>query len=238
MWCVLLCIASALAGAPTASDASATLPAQASDVDDTISPVWSGGTRDQIYGIVDLESEVKALGTTIGDLHLLSAELNWGHLTTTPAQGRQGVETNSFSNSSLTVTRERVLDAELIDSVESLEDTSSYDLSNPNERARLCTRLPGQRGNALELHTWTPHAANHGDNDIDRRGDTPSVLMAEGEASRTAMVSLQPGESVTLVSFADSSSKRRAQRRLEVRREARTLTVTEGDASSKVCLEY
>jgi hypothetical protein len=89
----------------------------------------------------------------------------------------------------------------------------------------------------LDLKTWTQHSQQLGENDLDRRGESPSILMADGTTTRTALIALEPGESVTLVELSDPSS-RRAHRRLQVQRRERTLTLTEGTAISKVCLDY
>ena len=233
---VLLVAVSAFADVPVTSDEITAPPIDAPELAET--PVWSGGSRDRIFGIVGVEGAVRQLGSSISDVHLLSAELDWGDFATTPAKGPKGIETSSFSHSSLTVTRQRVADSELMDSVRSLDDDNTYDLSNPNERARLCARMPGESRNKLDLHTWTSDESSHGQNDLTRRGDNPSILMAEDDKNRTAMVALQPGESVTLVEFADSKSRKHAQRRLQIKRDARTLSMTEGATSSKVCLEY
>lgn len=236
----LLGIAAALADTPATVElpVAPEISQHAASAAPADSPMWSGGSRDQIFGIVGVESEVKAIGSTIADVHLLSAELDWGQLVTTPSKGPKGIETNGFSHSSMTVTRERVVDAELMDTARSIADPDTYDLSDPDERARLCARMPGESRNELDLHTWTTDGVRQGANDLERRGDNPSLLMAENDANRTAMIALRPGESVTLVEVNGDRPRRRAQRRLAIQRSARTLSITEGAAASKVCLEY
>lgn len=236
MWFMALGIATALAGTPPDLDASPATPESQPPQAPVDTPIWSGGTRDQIFDIVGVEGHVKALGSAIQDVHLLSADLDWGDYVSTPT-GKKDNRDAGFSHSSLTVTRQRVLDATLLDTVQSLEHPGTYDLSDPNERARLCARMPADGPTDLDLHTWTQHAQQLGENDLNRRGESPSILMADGNATRTALIALEPGESVTLVELSDPSS-RRAHRRLQVQRQKRTLTVTEGTAISKVCLDY
>jgi len=235
VWCIWLGIAIATAGVPpddTPSNATETEHASPE------APIWSGGSRDQIFDIVGVEEQVKAIGSTLDDVELISADLDWGEYVS-PATGSQTEgDRGGFSHSSLTVTRERVLDASLVDSVRSMAHPDTYDLSDPNEGARLCARLPTEREEALRVHTWTQDAAqSDGNNDHARRGESPSILMADGDNTRTAMIALKPGESVTLIEISDREN-RRVQRRLEVQRRKRTLTVTEGSAKSKVCLDF
>jgi len=199
--------------------------------------MWTGGSRDQIYDIVGVEGQVKAIGSSMNELQLISAELDWGDYVTTPGATNAEDDQTGFSHSSLTVTRERVLDASLVDSVTSMTNPDTYDLSDTDEGSRLCARLPTGRADDMHLHTWTQNSQPSGANDMIRRGDSPSILVAEGIHSRTAMIALEPGESVTLIEISDRAN-RRVQRRLEVQRQRRTLTVTEGTATSKVCLEY
>ena len=124
MSCLWLGIAGALAGAP--SDSVPTTDTPATEDRTAEAPMWTGGSRDQIYDIVGVEGQVKAIGSSMNELQLISAELDWGDYVTTPGATNAEDDQTGFSHSSLTVTRERVLDASLVDSVTSMTNPDTY----------------------------------------------------------------------------------------------------------------
>ena len=90
----------------------------------------------------------------------------------------------------------------------------------------------------LTLHPWTSYDASS------KRSadDTSFLLVDDGDGDRIAVVDLKPGESATVVELVEPADRRarrqRVRRSMEITRGDKVVTLSEGDALQRVCLEY
>lgn len=192
---------------------------------DVAPPVpWQGGMRDELSGVVDVESRLRALGASPEQAVLVSAQLDWGKV---DRNARDGL---SFTGAGMTVRARRLSDGEVLQQGTVVDETGTYDLSDPDQRNRLCTRAQAGDLGEIELHTWTG---------TEPASNDPSILMVDG-AQRTAMIDLKPGESVTMVEVVAPERRRkmRVRRALTVERGDKVMTLTEGDLLQRVCVEF
>lgn len=185
---------------------------------------WRGGARSDLSDVVAVETQLHALGATPEQTVLVSAQLDWGPMQRTPSS-----ESLSFTGAGVTVRARRLSDGAVLREGTVVDEHGTYDLSDPKQRSRLCTRAAAGQVGELKLHTWTGDAAPARD---------ASFLMVEGE-QRTAVVDLEPGESATVVEVVSLGKRSpKVKRALTVQHGDKVLTLTEGDVLQRVCLDF
>ncbi len=186
---------------------------------------WTAAGRRGVPDLLRIEERLHALGASPDEAVLISARLAWGRSQSEPAG-------TTHRDPGLTVRARRLSDGAVLSEGTVVAGGGTYDLADPDDRARLCTRA---HAGVLGPLTLYPVAANARD---DRALQDPSVLVVGG-GERTAVVDLEPGESATLVEVVRAGRRQpRVRRALTVRRGDRVLTLTEGDVLQRVCLEF
>ena len=206
-----------------------------STVEQPVAPedtAWVGEAREHLDNLVGHETQIKALGAHPKDATVVSAELDWGTMVSN--------ETNTFSRSGLTIRQERLTDGELMAMNKAVDEVGTYDLSDPEERAKLCTRIRTGATQSLKLHAWSEDGDATSDSSRARKA-AGFVVLNDDDGARTAMVDLEPGESATVVEMVRIDRKGRKKgtdRAMTVQRGERVITLTEGDEMQRICLEY
>ena len=193
---------------------------------------WVGDARTHLDNLVGHETQIMALGAHPKDATVVSTELDWGTIVSN--------ETSTFSRSGLTVRQERLTDGELMAMNKAVDEVGTYDLGDPEERAKLCTRIRTGATQRLNLHAWSENG-DAPDGTSRSRTEAGFVLLDDDDGSRTAMVDLEPGESATVVEMVrvDRKGKKKASKHaMTVQRGERVITLTEGDELQRICLEY
>lgn len=230
LWLTVL-LASVAAADPWEDDEAVRFSGTEPDpVADTAKPAsWAGGARSHLENIVAIEARLESLGAAPDQVLLISAQLDWGRLVDRDRNGSM-----SFTETGLTVKSRRLSDGEVLATGRVVDEHGTYDLSDPEQRDRLCTRARQGDLGSIELH---PMASGGGDPTEPRDA---SFLLVDGEA-RTALVDLKPGESATVVEVVPPPERKRrlkVRRALTVQRGDQVLTMTEGDVLRRICLDF
>lgn len=194
---------------------------------------WRGGARAELRDLVAVEARLHRLGADPAQVVLVSAHLDWG----TRIGGAAGGDLR-FARTGLTVQSQRLSDGAVLHEGRVVDEDRVYDLSDPKERARLCTRAKAGKLGSLTLHTWTGASPTEGE----LPGDA-SFLIADAAGGpgtdRTALVALQPGESATLVEVVGDDGRRlRVRRAMTVQRGEQVMHLAEGDVQQRICLDF
>jgi hypothetical protein len=187
--------------------------------------------RTPSLGDLDVESELARLGITADEAVRMSA--TWTDPIAPPARAVAEGRTRGWTMDETTVRVRR----EHLRSGEVLSDTEA-----PGRRpgGTRCATLEGVMGAEVELAPIDPRGRERGLADQPERTRL-AVTYVEDQSERTALVHLQPGESVTVVELVpdpDARPRRRARdrRRLSLAREDADLEVTEQDDVTEVCV--
>lgn len=136
-----------------------------------------------------------------------------------------------FWASTLRVTEHRLVDGETITDVFSERRSRS---------SETCARLDADPDTPMHLEPVDPRARERGDSEARERAGL-RMTWVDDEVQRTALVMIQPGDSVTVVELVPDDGVRprrraRARRRFELRRSDAELVVTESSDTTQVCV--
>ena len=146
---------------------------------------WVGDARTHLDNLVGHETQIMALGAHPKDATVVSTELDWGTIVSN--------ETSTFSRSGLTVRQERLTDGELMAMNKAVDEVGTYDLGDPEERAKLCTRIRTGATQRLNLHAWSENG-DAPDGTSRSRTEAGFVLLDDDNGSASGMVRVYRGD--------------------------------------------